>query len=248
MISAVLAAALAAGPLGPCADVAQCKARLQPGAPGELLAALEQLALPVGDPGSVEPLRRIGGDKGFAIEALDAEREVRVRVSSLHRPAEAWGEATQKVAATGEKFKGRARVAAWRVATERAFEDLSARIAESLGQGVRKLKLAFRVNALEPAARAESEKALACLKSRLDLLGASTTPVIRGGYLEEDLEYAPAKGEPREPLEHHVAWVKAALLGGPKAPCTVVGTVLARYTVLVSADPLNKGVVVAFER
>lgn len=248
MTLAVLAAVLAAGPLGPCAEVAQCKARLQAGAPKELVAALEQLELPVGDPGTAEPLTRAGGDKAFAIEALDGEKEVRVRVSSLHRPREAWGEATQRVAATGEKFKGRARTVAWRVATQRAFEDLVGRINEALGQGVRKLKLAFRVNALEPAARAESEKALACLKSRLDLLGATTAPVLRGGFLEEELEYAPAKDEPREPLEHHVAWVKSALLGGPKAPCTLVGTVLARYTVLVSADPLNKGVIVAFQR
>jgi hypothetical protein len=223
--------------------------RLPAGAPAELVAALEQLELPTGDPGPAEKLARPGGDRAFVLEALATEAEVRVRISSLHRPPAAYGEGTQAIAATGPRFKARARTTAWRIATQAAFADLVGRINEALGQGARRIKLSIRVNGLEPAVREQAgEKTLACLKSRLDLLGASTAPALRAGYLEEELEYVPAKDEPREPLQHHVAWVKSALLGGPKAPCTIVGTVLSKYTVLVSADALNQGVIVAFER
>lgn len=248
-MSLAVALLLAAAPLGPCADVAGCKIRVPAGVPPEVAAALEQLELPVGDPGQVEPLKKPGGDKAFVLEVLDGEKEVRVRVSSLHRPGSAYGEATQPVAATSAKFRTRARTVAFRAATEKAFEDLVGRINESLGQGVRRLKLAIRLNGLERSAREQvTDKTLACLKSRLDLFGPTTSPTERAGYLEEELEYVPAKDEPREPLNHHVAWVKSALLGGPKAPCTLIGTPLAKHTVLVMADELNRGVVVAFER
>lgn len=246
---ALLWAAVSAAPLGPCADPASCTVRLAADAPAELLGALESLGLGRSDPGAVEPLSRRGGDRAFSLEAAASGGSVRVRVASLHRPPWVWGEGTRQVVTTGARFKQRAAQAAWRVAAQAAFADLEVRIAEALGQGVRKVRLSLRVNGLEPAARQQAqEKTLPCLKGRLDLVGAATTAELRGGFLEEELEYAPAPDEPREPLEHHVAWVKAALLGGPRAACSLLGTPLGRHTVLVSSDAVNRGVVIAFER
>jgi hypothetical protein len=250
-VAVLVAGALAAVPLGPCADAAGCSVRLPKDAAPELVDAVARLGLKAGETAApVEPLKRAGGDQAFVLEALaqPEQRTVRVRISSLHRPAAVWGESTATVPATGDKFKARALTSAWRQAVEGAFESLTGQIAESLGQGVRRVKLAVRVNGLEKAPRAQAELVLSCLKGRLDLLGATTTPTERGGYLEETVEYAPAKDEPRQPLQYHVTWVRKAILDGPRAPCTQLGTALSKFSVQVTPDELNNGVLVAFDR
>lgn len=249
MIAWVAAAVFAASPLPPCGDLAQCVVRLPADAPAELRAALEGMGLQLGEPGEVAALKSPGRDRAFAIEASLEGRQARVRVRSLHRGPEVYGEATQTVAATGPAFAGRARTVAFRVAALGAFADLEGRINEALGQGVRRLRFSIRVNGLDQGARQQvTERTLACLKSRLDLVGPVTQAAESSGYLEEEVEYAPGKGEPRDPLEHHVAWVKDALLSGPRAACTVQGTPLGRYAVRVSGDALNRAVVIAFDR
>ena len=56
------------------------------------------------------------------------------------------------------------------------------------------------------------------------------------------------KDEPRDALAYQVEQVKQALLGGPRAPCSVFGTPLQGYSTVVRADALNRAVVVTFRR
>lgn len=240
----------AAAPLGPCADAPACTVRVATAdAPPELAAALAGLGLKVGEPGPVAALTASGGDRAFEVAVQVLGDAVAVTARSLHRPKEVYGEGRARVVRTRSDLAARARQVALRNASLQALEDLGARIPEALGRGVRRLRFTLRVNGLESRAReVVAREVLPCLKGRLELLGAATSPSEAGGYLEEEVEYAPAALEPRDPLEWHVAWVRAALLGGPKAACPLAGGPLAAFTVRVSADALNRAVLVDFLR
>ena len=241
----VLAIILAAAALGPCADVSQCTVV----SPPKLVEAATALGLTVksGSTAQVAPITSASGDRAFALE-LDDEACV-VRARSLHRPVPVYGLARYEVPRVGKKFIARATAATLKRALAAAMADLQARILESRGQGVRTLALSVQLSGLDRDARAHVQNTmLRCLEQQLELVGAVTTPREVGGFLEDRVEYAPDASEPREPLQWQVDRFRAALLGGPKAACTVLGTALQGQRVIVAVDEPAHGVIVTFKR
>ena len=242
MIGVVLASVLSTAPLGACADRAACRFTVVEDAP--LKEALGALELTVGEL-KAPLLKRAGGDLAFAVSSQLHGGDVVGKVTSLQRPATIWGEGTARlVAVPRPEWKPRALGSALRTAVPRALEDLKVRI-----DGVRKLMLSVKIAGLDAKAREHAEKSLLpCLKSLYSLVGAVSTPELKGAYLDEALEYLPEKDEPREPLAWQVARVRDAMLGGVRAKCTVWGGPLQGWSTLVTGDDLNGAVVVSFKR
>lgn len=231
------------GALGPCAELALCSARVR-ATPAELLpaakAALAMASLSEGEPAKPQPIaaKTLRGDTAFAIEVEQQGADFIVRALSLHRPASIFGLARATPPALPKRQ--RAIEIALRGAITRAMEDLSAQLAEAAGQGKRTLKLSVRVNGLDLTARRHaSEVFFPCLRGQFDALGAVTEPREVAGYLEDVIEYAPAKDEPREPLQWQADRLRALTLG-MKAQCPPP----AKYAAAFSADPVNRGVII----
>ncbi len=232
--------------LGPCAELQACTAKVR--APAELVAdarvALGLARLTESEPKT--PPSRIDakvlrGDVAFSIEVEPQGDELVVRALSLHRPPSMFGRAVVKPQALANpKQRARAVQIALRGGIERAMEDLAAQLAESAGQGRRVLKLSVRVSGLsQPARQYVAETFLPCLKGQFDLLGPVTEPRDVAGYLEDEVEYAPVTGEPRDSLEWQAGRLREASLGA-KAQCPPPQKHLARF----SADAVNRGVIV----
>lgn len=160
-----------------------------------------------------------------------------------------FGQGEAKLQKVKPQFADRALVAALKQAIPKALEDLEARALEAKGQGVRRLRFALQLNGLESKARAHvKESLLPCLKQRLELVGPVTQAEELSGFWEEQVEYAPFPGEPRESLGWHAEQVRESIVGGPKASCTTFGTPLQGYSTNVTVDALNQGVLVTFRR
>ena len=241
MIAALLLAAL-----GPCAELTACTARVR--APAELLqpakAALAQVRLSEAEPKAPpQPIeaKTLRGDVAFAIEVEPEGEQLIVRALSLHRPPSVYGLVKVKPQPlTNPKWRARAVQLALRGGIERAMVDLASQLAEGAGQGRRTLKLSVKVNGLDTETRRwVTETYLPCLKSGFDLLGAVSEPREVAGYLEDELEYAPEKDEPRDPLEWHATRLRAATLG-QKAACPPP----AKRVPVFKPDTVNRGVII----
>ncbi len=242
MSAIILCAVLTATPLGACADRALCRFKLSD--EPALKEALNGLSLTAGEL-KVEPLKRPGGDVAFGLTMASNGREVVVKVVSLHRKDTLYGEARAKVMAVSRpEWKERALVSAARVAIPRALEDLAGQIS-----GVRKVTLSAQVSGLDLKAREHVERSLLpCLKSLFDLVGPVTSAEAAAGYLDESLEYLPAKDEPRASLDWQVSRMKSAMLGGVRSKCAVSGSPLQGWSTFVTSDVLNGAVVVSWKR
>lgn len=159
------------------------------------------------------------------------------------------GRAQVKVTAVKPQWRARALTAAFKQALPQALEDLEQRAKELKGQGSRKVRFSLELNRLDgPARTFVKETTLPCLTHRLELLGKVTAAVESQGFLEEDVEYAPAADEPRDALAFQVEQAQRALTGGPREACSIFGTPLQGYATRVRADALNRAVVVTFRR
>lgn len=234
------------GALGPCAELKECTAKVR--APTELLAgarqALKLAGLPEGEPRAapqqLDP-RVLRGDVAFSIEVEPDGDELVVRALSLHRPPSVYGLVRVKPQALpNPKQRARAVEVALRGGISRAMDDLAAQLAEAAGQGRRVLKLSVRVSGLGSGPRQYvGETFIPCLKGQFDLLGPVTEPHEVAGYLEDELEYAPEKEEPRDSLEWQANRLRAAAVGA-KAQCPPPAKHVARF----SADTVNRGVLI----
>jgi hypothetical protein len=232
--------------LGPCAELPNCTAKLR--APAELQqagkAALALVRFTEGEPKAapqkIEP-KVLRGDVAFTIEVEPKGDELVVRALSQHRPPSVYGLARVKPQKLGSpKFKARAVEIALRGGIEEAMTDLAAQLAEGAGQGRRTLKLSLRVNGLDgPTRQYLVETYVPCLKGQFDLLGAVTEPREVAGYLEDELEYAPANDEPREPLEWQVSRLREATVGR-SAQCRLPP----KRVPVFKADTVNRGVLI----
>ncbi|MBL8958150.1 MAG: hypothetical protein JNK82_45680 [Myxococcaceae bacterium] len=241
MIWAVLLAGL-----GPCAELANCTAKLR--TPAALLpqarAALAGARLPEGEPktapSAIDP-KVLRGDKAFAIEIEPDGEAFVVRALSLHRAPSVFGRVkVTPQALPNPKHQAKAVEIALRGGIARAMEDLSAQLAEAVGQGRRVLKLSVRVSGLSaPARQFVAETFLPCLKSQFDLLGPVTEPREVAGYLEDEVEYAPLKDEPRDSLDWQAKRLRDTSVG-QKAQCPLPAKVLATF----NPDTVNRGVIV----
>jgi hypothetical protein len=242
VIAVVLVTLVSAAPVGACVDRAAC--RFKVGEDAALKEAVEALDLSVGEL-KAEPLKRAGGDLAFALTSDRRDGLVVVKAVSLQRPATIWGEASARVLAVSKpEWKQRALVAAIKTAVPRALEDLQVQIA-----GVRKLLLSVRVSGLDGKTRDHAEKALLpCLKSLYELTGPVSAPELKAGYLDEAIEYLPEKDEPRDSLAWQVGRVREAMLGGLRSRCSVGGGPLQGWATSVTADEINRAVVVSFKR
>lgn len=245
MIAALLLAAL-----GPCASPEACTAKLR--GPPELVAAargaLARLTLvesePKSPPQKLEP-KVLRGDVSFSIELEPAAGgEIIVRALSLHRPVSVYGLTRVKPQALPKpKDRARALELAMKRGIEQAMEDLAAQLAEAAGQGKRTLKLSVRVNALGSDARKHvAEQFIPCLKGQFDQLGAVTEPREIAGYLEDVVEYAPVKDEPRDALQWQANRLRE-LSNGAKAKCLPPPKYLAKFR----PDSVNRGIIVELE-
>jgi len=238
--------ALVLGALGPCAELSACTATVR--APADLLpqarAALKLAGLseaePKAAPQKIDP-KVLRGDVAFSIEIEPEGSELVVRALSLHRPPSVFGRVSvTPQALPNPKQRARAVEIALRGGIARAMDDLAAQLAEGAGQGRRFLKLSVRVSGLGSAPRQYvGETFLPCLKSLFDLLGPVTEPREVAGYLQDEVEYAPAAGEPRDSLEWQAARLRDASVGA-KAQCPPPAKHVARF----SADTVNRGVIV----
>lgn len=242
MIGLLLASVVSAGPIGACADRAAC--RFRTGADADLKEALAGLELTAGEL-EAAPLKKAGGDLAFSLSAVRRGEEVVVKALSLQRPATIWGEAAVHVMQVPKpQWEKRAVISALKTAVLRALEDLRTRI-----DGVRTLRLSVRTSGLDGKARDHAERALLpCVKSLFELVGPVTSPELNGGYLDEAIEYLPAKEEPHQALQWQVARVREAILGGLRSKCTVWGSPLQGWSTFVAADEVNGAVVVSFKR
>lgn len=239
----VLAAAL-----GPCADVALCTAKLRTSEPllPRARAALALVPLKEGEgaPAAIKP-KTLAGDVAFSFEVELQGAQVLVRAISLHRPPQVYGLAKVTVQAVKKPAQQeKALTLAIRQGMERAMENLREQLAEAAGLGSRKLRLSVLVNGLDTASRRHVAEVLQpCLKRQFDALGPLTEPHEVAGYLVEDLEYAPAKDEPRDSLQWQADRLRGLTLAA-KAQCEPLPKV--RTTFIV--DAANHGVVVNFAR
>jgi hypothetical protein len=231
--------------LGPCADVAACTFKLR--GPDELLApareAMRSLKLTEAEPKSAPAKLSPGatGDVAFSIELELAGESVVARALSLHRAPSVFGraEVTPRVR-RGGPYRDRALQVAVRASVQSAFADLSAQLLEAAGRGSRTLKLAVRVNGLDgPSRAAVTETFLPCLTRQFDQLGAVTVPREVAGYLEDAVEYVPAKDEPRESLRWQADRLRALTVGA-KAACPPP----AKWAAAFAVDTVNRGVVI----
>ena len=234
--------------LGPCADVAACTAKLR--APPEQLAGLRaglaRVGLPEGEPAAPAKLEAkvLRGDTAFAFEVELKPEGTVVRALSLHRPPSVYGMATLRYHGYITKAQRlRATEMSYGDAIAEAMEDLTAQLAEAAGVGKRMVKLSVRVNGLESEARKHVvETYLPCIKGQFDQLGAVTEPREVAGYLEDVVEYAPAKDEPREFLQWQANRLRE-LTHAAKAKCPPPAKYIAKFT----PDTVNKGVVIEFK-
>ncbi len=246
MIAALLLAAL-----GPCASPEGCTAKLR--GPPELVAAarvaLGRVKLVEGEPKAPPQkldTKVLRGDVAFSIELEPAGDggELIVRALSLHRPPSVYGLTRVKPQALPKpKDRARALEIALKRGIEQAMEDLSAQLAEAAGQGKRTLKLSVRVNGLGSDARKHvTEQFIPCIKGQFDQLGAVTEPHEVAGYLEDVVEYAPVKDEPRDALQWQANRLRE-LSNGAKAKCLPP----ARYLAKFRPDTVNRGIIVELE-
>jgi hypothetical protein len=245
----ILALLLAAGGVGQCAQTIACSATLRasPGLEGPARAALFFLGLKdLGEvPAPAIAQKTLAGDLAFHFEVERDGDVLLVRALSRHRPPSVYGLArVRPQGVPKEPQKRRAVEMALRTGMVRAMEDLSAQIAEAAGQGRRTIRLSLKVTGLEsPARRHAAESLLPCLERQFDALGAVTEAREVSGYLEKDVEYVPAKGEPRDSLQWQVDRLREATLG-PRAVCSVPPKLAARF----AADRLNRAVLVELGR
>jgi hypothetical protein len=244
----MIATLLVLASLGPCADLAACTAHLR--ASPELLpvarAALKRTPLVEGEPraapSKLDP-KVLRGDTAFSIEVEQEGEHYVVRALSLHRPPSIFGRVqVSPQALPNPRQRARAIELALRSGIERAMEDLAAQLAEAAGQGRRTVKLSLKVNGLDgPTRQYLTESFLPCLKGTFDALGPVTEPHEIAGYLEDEIEYAPARDEPRDSLQWQVDRLKGLTLS-LKAQCPAPAKVSPRFV----ADPINHGVLIEF--
>lgn len=234
--------------LGPCAEASACTAKLR--APADQLPALRaglvRVGLPEGEPkpaAKLEP-KVLRGDTAFALEVEAKAEGTVVRALSLHRPPSVYGLAKlESLPYIGKKQRLVAEEKAYARAIANAMEDLSAQLAEAAGVGKRTVKLSVRVNALESLARRHVvETYMPCIKGQFDQLGAVTEPREVAGYLEDVVEYAPAKDEPRDSLQWQANRLRE-LTHAPKAKCPPPPKYIAKFT----PDTVNRGIVIEFK-
>jgi hypothetical protein len=212
----LLAILLAAAPLGPCADRSKCGFR---GTDSFAKSAISDFDLKTGD--------------DYAIEVERLDHEFLVRARDLKKPVSMYGLARVPVQDLPKPDQHRRAIQiALREGIARAMADLSEVLA-----GQRKLHLSLKVTGLSPSARQfASETFFPCLKQHFDALGAVTEPHEVAGFLEDEIQYAPAKDEPRDPLEWQAQRLKNVCPAPPGLHATA------------SADSVNRGVVLSFTR
>lgn len=235
-------------PVGACADVSACSVELSGPADCEpMRAAVRKLGLSVRTVTGLPRLKQAGGDSAFTVE-LDVALG-RLRVRSQQRAPEIYGESVATPLPVKAARHATASKAAYAAALTQAMRDLDDQIALRAGVGHRQLVLSVQLSGLSRSARDYvAGPMFSCLKGQLDLLGEVTAPHEVGGYLEDRLQYAPTVDEPRQPFAWHAARLKAALLGGPKASCTILGSPLEGHEVRVQADEVAGGVTIALRR
>jgi hypothetical protein len=234
--------------LGPCAETSACTAKLR--APVDelpaLRAGLARAGLPEGEPKAVAKLepKVLRGDTAFALEVETKTDGTVVRALSLHRPPSVYGVAKLRpVGYITKEQRLKAAETSYAHAIAEAMEDLTAQLAEAAGVGKRTVKLSVRVNALESLARRHVvETYLPCIKGQFDQLGAVTEPREVAGYLEDVVEYAPAKDEPRDSLQWQANRLRE-LTHAPKAKCPPPPKYIAKFT----PDTVNRGIVIEFK-
>lgn len=239
-------ALLLLGALGPCADLAQCTARVKaaPELQAAVKAALTRVRLPEGEPKAapqkLEP-KVLRGDVAFTIEVEAAGEELLVRAVSQHRAPSIYGLVKVKPQPLSKpKDKAKALEIALRGGIERAMENLSEQLSEAAGQGKRTVRLSVKVNGLDLEARRHVvESFFPCLKGQFDALGAVTEPHEVSGYLEDVVDYVPTKDEPRDSLQWQANRLRATTVG-EKAQCHPP----AKYVAKFSADEVGRGVLV----
>ncbi len=248
MLTAVLALAL--GGLDLCGGRTGCELTVT--AEPELLAparaALDELGLKaqVAEREPQPKAEKKPADAKLAYRVSRREGEVVVTLRSLDRPIGVYGEGRSKPTPVPRKeWEARALKVAVKSAMERAAIDFRARAREQ-DLGRRSIGFSLRVAGLNDGARGEAKHALQCLKGQLDLAGPVTEASEHAGYLDESVEYVPKADEPRDNLPYFSQRVRDWLLSGPRAPCSLAGSSLARLTVRVDTDELNHAVVVSF--
>ena len=212
--------------------------------------------------GAAAPLPREGltgldGDQAFAVEltaspkdpsgGADGGNVLRVTLRSLQRPDRVYGQVRQAVVITPKlRWQGVALRTAVREGLRRAFEDLRQRIAETFGPDGRALALSIKVNGLDAKGRAfVVDRLVPCVRGLFEAAPRGAPPREAGGYLEAHLSYHPREGEPREALPYQLDRIRRALGYSQTAECSLAELSVARPTVKVSADTLNRAVVVS---
>lgn len=233
-----------------CGSRAGCELTLT--ADPELLASAQDAAAELKLAAKVEPAEpkpaaaKKPTDAKLAYRVSRRDGEVVVTLRSLDRPIEQYGEARAKVQKVPKKeWEPRALKSAIRTAMEQAAIDFRLRARES-DLGRRSVGFSLRLDGLTGGALGDARHALECFKAQLELAGPVTEAVEHDGLLEETVEYTPKAEEPRDNLAFYAGRVREWMLGGVRAPCTIVGTALASVKTRVQVDQLNRMVAVSF--